>query len=48
MIALALGERARAADEIRTALEMNSFFNALLAQQARTVLDDLSVSSSES
>jgi tetratricopeptide (TPR) repeat protein len=48
MISLALGERARAADEIRTALEMNSFFNALLAQQARTVLDDLSVSSSES
>jgi tetratricopeptide (TPR) repeat protein len=39
MISLALGEQARGLSEIETALAMNPFFNALLAEQARSILD---------
>jgi tetratricopeptide (TPR) repeat protein len=41
MISLALGEQARGIDEIQTALEKNPFFNALLAEEAREILDGL-------
>jgi len=39
MISLAQGEQARGLSEIETALAMNPFFNALLAEQARSILD---------
>jgi Flp pilus assembly protein TadD len=43
MISLAMGDQARGIDEIQTALEKNPFFNALLADEAHDVLDDLGV-----
>ncbi|MCI0678163.1 MAG: tetratricopeptide repeat protein [Actinobacteria bacterium] len=39
MISLALGERERGLSEIEKALEMNPFFNPLLAVEARDLLD---------
>jgi tetratricopeptide (TPR) repeat protein len=43
MLSLALGDQTRGIDEIQTALEKNPFFNALLAEEARDVLDSLGV-----
>jgi hypothetical protein len=43
MISLALGDQTRGIDEIQTALDKNPFFNALLAEEAKEVLDSLGV-----
>jgi tetratricopeptide (TPR) repeat protein len=43
MISLALGEKERGAGEIQTALDMNPFFNALLAIEAEEVLESIGI-----
>jgi tetratricopeptide (TPR) repeat protein len=41
VISLALGEQDRGISEIETALEMNPFFNPLLAEEARSIVDGI-------